>query len=328
MAKIKIGQIGTTHGHAAGKLKSYRESSDFDVVGVVEPDPELQRKAERLPEFRGLPWLTLEQLLETPGLQAVAIETEPCDLLTNAESCINAGKHIHLDKPAGESLAHFRRIADTAARKHLCIQMGYMYRYNPAVVLLRDLLRKGFLGEPFEMHCVMSKVVDDPSRIKHAKYAGGMMFELGCHVIDIVIDLLGSPDSITAFGQHAGSQPDELRDNMLAVFTYPKAIASIKSSAMEVNGFARRHIVVCGTAGTIFIEPLDSPAHVGLTLANDHGKYKKGTQQIAVEPYSRYVADAADFAKVIRGEKTLEWSIMHDLAVQEAVLRASGCSLE
>ena len=44
------------------------------------------------------------------------------------------------------------------------MQLGYMYRYNPAIVLLRDLVRQGCLGEPFEVHAVMSKVVNAPSR--------------------------------------------------------------------------------------------------------------------------------------------------------------------
>ena len=51
----------------------------------------------------------------------------------------------------------------TPARKHkmfeLLVQMGYMYRYNPGVVLLRDFLKRGWLGDPFEVHTVMSKVV-------------------------------------------------------------------------------------------------------------------------------------------------------------------------
>ena len=42
--------------------------------------------------------------------------------------------------------------------------MGYMYRYNPAIVLLRDMLKKGWLGEVFEVHTVMSKVVGSASR--------------------------------------------------------------------------------------------------------------------------------------------------------------------
>jgi predicted dehydrogenase len=328
MPKIKIGQIGTTHGHAIGKLEVLRNSPEYEVVGIVEPDPKLQAQVIDKAPFRGLKWMSVEQLLNIPGLQAVAIETEPKHLLEHAETCVNAGLHVHLDKPAGESLIQFRRILDTAARRHLCVQMGYMYRYNPAVILMRDLLRKGFLGEPFEIHCVMSKVVDDSSRQKLAAYPGGMMFELGCHLIDVVVDLMGAPESVTSYSQHSGPQTDSLRDNMLAVFQYPKAIATIKSSALEVDGGSRRHIVLCGTEGTVHIEPLDSPKAIRLILAKERGKYRKGLQEIVMEPYQRYVDDVADLAKVIRGEKTLQWSAIHDLAVQETVLRASGCRID
>lgn len=328
MARIKVGQIGTGHGHAAGKFETFRKSPEYEFVGIAEPDTDLRSRAEKSKEFSGATWLSVDQLLNTSGLQAVLIETEPKHLLEHTEACVERGLHVHLDKPAGESLPQFRRILDTVARKHLCLQMGYMYRYNPAIVLMRDLIRKGILGQPFEVHCVMSKVVDPRNRLKHGEYPGGMMFELGCHVIDVVVDLLGQPEKVTPFHQHAGKQSDQLQDNMLAVFMYPNAIASIKSSALEVDGFTRRHIVVCGTEGTIHVEPLDAPKIVKLTLASERSKYKKGYQEIEVEKYTRYTADAADFAAVIRGEKTLAWSVMHDLAVQETVLRASDCPLD
>lgn len=324
MKKIKIGQIGTGHGHAAGKLEVYRKSDEFEVVGIAEPDDRLRQIAQSLPAFRDVNWLTVEQLLNMTDLQAVAIETEPRHLLEYAQQCVSAGKHIHLDKPAGESLTQFREILDAAAMRHLCVQMGYMYRYNPAVVLMRDLVKNGFLGEPFEVHCVMSKQLDPAARRKHAEYAGGMMFELGCHLIDIVVSLLGAPEAISSYSQHASAQPDPLLDNMLAVLKYPRAIATVKSSGLEVEGFSRRHFVLCGTEGTIHIEPLDTPKMVRLALAKERGKYRKGYQDISVEPYQRYVADAADFAKIIRCEKMSDWSVMHDLTVQEAVLKAAG----
>lgn len=328
MPKIKIAQIGTAHGHATGKLDTLRSSPDFEVVGVVEPDPKLQQRAQQQSSFRDVRWMTFEQLMNVADLQAVAIETEPRHLLTHAEACIDAGKHVHLDKPAGESLLQFRRILDTAARTHLTVQMGYMYRYNPAVVLMKDLVRKGFLGEPFEIHCVMSKFVDDVNRRRHGEYAGGMMFELGCHLIDIVVDVLGQPESVIPFAQHLAPNQDPLLDNMLAVLKYPKALATVKSSALEVDGGSRRHFVICGTGGTLHIEPLDAPKQVRLTLAQDHGKYHRGSQEVSIEPYTRYVDDIADFARVIRAEKTLAWSPIHDLAVQETVLRASGCPVD
>jgi predicted dehydrogenase len=323
---IKIGQIGVGHAHA-GKLSVYRNSKDYEVVGIVEPDEELRRAAEKQELYRGLTWMTRDQLLKTPGLQAVLVETRVRDLLDNAEACVAAGKHVHIDKPAGESLPQFRRILDAAAKQKLLVQMGYMYRYNPAVVLLREFLSKGWLGEVFEVHAVMSKVIAPAERKRLAAFRGGMMFELGCHVLDLVINVLGKPQAITPFIQHTATLDDKLSDNMLAVLSYPRAIATVKSSAMEVEGFDRRHLVVCGTEGTFHIQPLDNPA-ARVSLSQARGTYKKGTQDVTFPKYTRYVADAADMAKIIRGEKTTDFPYDHDLTVQDTLLKACNLTLK
>jgi predicted dehydrogenase len=324
--RIKVGQIGVGHGHA-GKLSVYRESPDYEVVGVVEPDPELRKRAEDSPTFRGLKWLTRDQLLDTPGLRAVLVETRVRDLLDNAEACVAAGLHVHIDKPAGESLPQLRRILDAAAKKKLLVQMGYMYRYNPAVVLLRDFLRKGWLGEVFEAHAVMSKVVSPAERVRLSEYRGGMMFELGCHVLDLVVGVLGKPKEVAAFNRHSSTLDDGLHDNMLAVLGYPRATATVKSTALEVEGFDRRHLVVCGTEGSFHIQPLDNPS-ARVSLSRPRGEYRKGTQEVKFPKYTRYVDDAADMARVIRGEKETDFPDEHDLAVQETLLRACGLPLK
>jgi predicted dehydrogenase len=321
--RIKIGQIGVGHGHAT-KLAVYRRSADYEVVGLAEDDAELRKKAETQDAFRGVPWMSREELLATPGLQAVLVETRVEDLLRTAEACVARGLHVHLDKPAGESLPQFRRLHDTAARQKLLVQMGYMFRYNPAVVLLREFLKKGWLGEVFEVHAVMSKVVAPDERRRLARFRGGMMFELGCHVVDLIVGVLGKPKDVTPFAQHVSRTDDTLADNMLAVLTYPRALATVKSSAQEVEGFDRRHLVVCGTEGTFHIQPLDDPA-ARVSLARARGEYKKGTQEIHFPKYTRYVDDAADMARILRGEKPADFTPEHDLTVQETLLRA--CAL-
>ncbi len=323
---IRVGQIGVGHAHAT-KLSVYRESSDYEVVGIVEPDATLREAARQLPAFRDVPWITEDQLLNTPELRVVLVETHVRDSLATASRCIAAGKHVHLDKPAGDSLPDYRELLAQAERQQLMVQMGYMYRYNPAVVLLRDFLQQGWLGEIFEVHTVMSKVVDRASRQQLAEFPGGMMFELGCHIIDLVVGVLGAPNKVTPFAQHAASEKDTLVDNMLAVFEYPRAIASVKTSAMEVEGFARRHFVVCGTQGTFHIQSLDNPA-VRVALTDKHEKYVAGYQDLTFPSFKRYVADAADMAQVIRGEKECQFDYSHDLAVQTAVLAASKMSLK
>jgi predicted dehydrogenase len=320
--RIKVGQIGVGHAHAT-KLSAYRASADYEVVGVAEPDEALRKAAEKSPAFRGLKWLTREQLLATTGLQAVLVETRVRDLLDNAEACVSAGMHVHIDKPPGESLAQLKRILDAAAKKKLLVQMGYMYRYNPAVVLLREFLKKGWLGEVFEVHAVMSKVVDPASRKQLAEYRGGILLELGCHVLDLVVGVLGKPRDVAAFNRHSSPLDDKLLDNMLAVLSYPRATASVRSSAIEVEGGDRRHLVVCGTEGTFHIQPLDNPA-ARVSLSKARGEYRKGAQEVKFPKYTRYVDDAADMARVIRGEKPSDFPPEHDLAVQETLLKACG----
>ncbi len=323
--KIKIAQIGSGHPHAGGKMNSYRNSPDFEVVCVAEPDSAMRAAAEKSSVYKDLPFVSVENLLNTPGLKAVAIETEPKDLLKYAEKAIDAGFHIHVDKPAGQNFPHFKKIADQAKAKELTIQLGYMYRYNPAVQLMQDFLQKGWLGDPFEVQTTMSKVLGAESRKWVADYPGGIMFELGCHVIDLVVGVLGAPDKVTAFPRHSlvGAN-DNLLDNMLSVFEYPRATATVRSAALEVDGFARRHLTVAGTGGTCHIQPLDRPT-MKVTFSEAHGDYKKGYQTIEFDPpYERYVGDAADFAKIIRGEMKSNFPIEHELAVQKALLLACG----
>ena len=325
-ARIKIGQIGVGHGHAT-KLSVYRQSPEYEVVGIVEPDASLRARAEQQPAFRGLPWMTQDQLLNEPGLLAILVETEVRWALDAAEACVAAGKHVHIDKPPGTSAEKLRRILDSATRQKLMVQMGYMYRYNPSVVLLRRFVREGWLGEIFAAHAEMSKLMTPEARRQVASYQGGTLFEYGGYLIDMIYQILGPAEKVVGFTRHAGPADDALADNGLAVLTYPRALATIRSAGIEVAGEGRRHFVVCGTAGTFKIEPLDNPT-VRLTLTKPCGDYKAGTQEIAMPRYVRYEADAADMARVIRGEKPTDFSPEHDLAVQKALLEACGVDEE
>jgi predicted dehydrogenase len=113
---------------------------------------------------------------------------------------------------------------------------------------------------------------------------------------------------------------------MLAVFEYPRATATVRTSVNEVEGFARRHLVVCGSKGTMHIQPLDRP-EAQLALSEPRGPYQKGYQKLSFPPYTRYVADAEDLARIVRREKDADFSYDHDYQVQRSVLAASGMPL-
>ena len=327
--KIRVGQIGVAHSHAAGKIATMRKfADDYEVVGVVEPDEKLRRAAENSDAYRGLKWLTEEELLNTKGLQAVAVETDIRDLTPTAARCVAAGVHVHLDKPAGESLSAFKQVLDAATSKNLTIQMGYMFRYNPAFVFTFQAIRDGWLGNIFEAHGVISKTLGDDARRGLVEYRGGTMFELGCHLIDALVAALGKPGKVTPYTRRTQPEKDDLADNQLAVFEYPQATATIRSALMEVDGFRRRQFVVCGDAGTIEILPLEPPRLL-LTLDRPRGEFRKGTQEVKLPKLGgRYDGDFLDLAQVIRGQKDFGFPPEHDLAVQEAILQASGLPVE
>jgi len=326
--KIRVGQIGTKHGHASGKFEAVKKLNEhFELVGVVEEDPAQRQRLQGKPPFADCNWMTVEQLLNQPDLQLVLVETEIDRLLDVAEKCLSAGMHIHLDKPAGASMKHFRRVAKIATDKKRILQMGYMFRGNPAFQFLYQAVHAGWLGEIFEIHGVMSKKLTTSERAELARYKGGAMFELGCHLIDAVVHLLGKPQAVLPVHRNTHPELDQLNDNCLAVFAYPKATATIRSSLVEIEGNHRRQFVVCGTRGTVAIEPLEPP-RLTLTLDRHQGIFRQGTQAIELPAMSgRYDAEFLSLASAIRStgrdERATETSLEHDLVVQECVLQAS-----
>jgi predicted dehydrogenase len=322
---VKIGQIGAGHAHASGKLATLRKLADeFEVVGVVEPDTELRAQAMRNKTYQDLPWMDEDELLAVPGLDAVAVETNVRDLVPVAARCVAAGKHLHLDKPAGTSLSAFRRVLDDADRQSLCVQMGYMFRHNPGFRFCFEAVRQGLIGEVFEVHGVISKAVGEDDRRALAEFDGGSMFELGCHLIDALVALLGKPAEVTPFLRRTRPPQDSLADNTLAVFSYPQATATVRSTLLEVDGTKRRQFVICGDRGTLELRPLEPP-RLALTLDQARGGHAKGYQEIALPAMpGRYDDQLRELAQVVRGERAPEYGSVHDLAVQEAILRASG----
>jgi len=322
--RIKIGQIGTKHPHASGKLDAILKFPEtFEFVGLVEPDAERRKEMAQKKPYAGLPWMSEEELLSTEELKAVAVETDIANLVPTAMRVLKAGLHIHLDKPAGESLEQCKAMHSLATERGLTIQMGYMLRYNPAFEFAHQLLRDGWLGEITEISGMIGKYMNDSGRLQLAQYEGGGMFELACHLIDQVVSLLGEPEKVTAHTRRTFPDKDTFADNQMAVFDYPKAIATIRCNHIDPMGGARRQFSITGTEGTFEIRPLEPQPKGRLGLYRPRGDFKKGYQDVEFErPSGRYDAEFLDLAKIIRGEKKLAWDAAHDVATHEAVLQA------
>jgi predicted dehydrogenase len=150
------------------------------------------------------------------------------------------------------------------------------------------------------------------------------MFDLGSHIIDAVVALLGPPQKVTPFGRQLYSKQDNVVDNQLAVFEYPDAIATVRATFVEPFAGERRQFVVCGEKGTIEIRPLEPP-QVKMSLEKPAGGYKAGAQTVELEPMpGRYHAQLRDFANIVLGKAKPRWDAQHDLTVQKALLQSCG----
>jgi predicted dehydrogenase len=322
--RVKVGQLGTSHSHAPDKFATLCKLADeFEVVGVVEPNAVRRAEAEKLPAFADAKWMTEEELLNVPGLQVVAVETSVRDLSETATRCIRAGKHLHLEKPGGVTLSAFKQVLHDASQRQLHVQMGYMLRSNPAVKFLMNAVREGWLGKVFEIDAIMSKFSPDEQRHQLAEFTGGGMFELGGHLIDLVVAILGKPDRVSAFTHRTRAPSDILADNQLAVLHYPQGNATVRVSLIEVEGAKRRQFVVCGNAGTIDICPLEPP-QLRLALRTSRDGFKKEYQVVKMPTSGgRYDDELKELAAVVRGDRAPAFTSAHDLIVHETLLQAS-----
>lgn len=314
--RIKIGQIGLGHPHAIGKLGAIQSlDEDFELVGVVEPNAALRQRV------KGVQFVSQAQLLETKGLQAVAVETAVRELVPTAARVIANGQHIHLDKPAGPSFMAFQKLLAEARRKKLTIQMGYMLRYNPAFQFMFRAVHEGWFGELMEVDAMMGKMAGAGMRKELAEFSGGGFFELACHILDAAVYLMGPPTKVHGIIRRTQQgEGDTFADNQLAVLEYPKGTACLRCNHNDPFGFPRRRFQVAGTRGGMEIQPLESGRFV-LNLDRARGEYKRGSQTVQLKSGRSYKAEFADLARVIRGEKKLSWSYDHDLAVHATLLK-------
>ena len=321
--RIRIGQIGTGHSHAAGKMEAIRALPDlYEVAGVAEPDAALRAAAAKSPAYSGLRWLDEAALLAAADVPVVAVETRMRDACAAAARAVRAGKHVHLDKPGGFDHDEFRAMRLDAERRGLTVQMGYMLRYNPAFELVFRAARAGWFGEISEIDCAMGKLAPAAMRAEMEGYPGGGMFELACHLVDAVVTLLGAPAEVHAFS--TPTRDDGVKDNQLAVLVYPRATATIRCNHADPFGGPRRFFAVAGTKGTAEISPLESGRlRLRLTEPREGRPAGESAVELAV-PKSRYAAEFADLAEIVRGGGKLAWDAAHDVAVHAAVLRAGG----
>lgn len=329
MAEFRMAQYGTKHGHAAGKLLSMQQHPDVEVVGVYEPDA--NRRAELANKdnaYAGVHWFdSAAEMLNDPTINAIASEGLNSESLDFTEAIIDAGKHVWYDKPAGDNWTQWQRVVEKARAGQIHLQMGYMFRYQHAFEKLAHWAQSGALGHVFSVRAHMSTWLTEAQREVISEHEGGILYDLGGHMVDQIVWLLGRPQRVTSYLRNDDGIVPAFKDNTLAVLEFDRAFATIDIAAMETRPMARR-FEIYGTKGSaIIVEGFDPTLEVRLCLEEPADGYDAGVHHLPWEPQTRqnmYDREFEAFIAILRGARAPDRSYDHDLLVQETLLRATG----
>lgn len=334
MAKIRVAQIGVGHDHAQGYMDTMRRMPEiFEIAGVCAESQEWESQLAVQSCYKDIPHRDRDDILGDSTLDAILIETEEHALVPNTILAVEAGFPVHMDKPGGEDFALFTKLVRLAEKKHLPFQMGYMYRYNPAVRMAEQMMRDGVFGEIIAVEAQMSVRHNPEKRAWLNRFHGGMMFFLGCHLVDLIYRFQGIPRSITPMNRNTLTDGVDTPDYGFAVFDYERGISFAKTSAAEVNGFARRQLVITGTKASVELKPFEYYVDGGMTTDmniahfNPQNQWRIGSDPVTVPVFGRYDRMMEEFALAVRGEMELPYTYQSEIDVQKMVLEACGITL-
>jgi predicted dehydrogenase len=127
-------------------IRNFLACPATELRWVCDLDP---LRARRILAHRGDVQVTtsLDALLDDPGLEAVAIATPAATHAELARACLEAGKHLLVEKPLATSVADGEKLVAMAERAGLVLMTDHTYCYTPAVMRIREEVLAGSIGE-------------------------------------------------------------------------------------------------------------------------------------------------------------------------------------
>lgn len=312
--RIPVGFLGTGYSHFREKHRLLRQSAEFEVVGLCEEDDAVRARGPA-----DAPWVTAEELFRRA--QVVVVESAVRHHARDARRALEAGCHVHVEKPPAASLRDFQELLRVADQRRRLLQIGYMWRYNPGLNAVLEAARSGWLGEVFLVRAVINTVGDAAQRREWAEFSGGILFELGCHLLDPIVRLMGPPRRVESVLGQTRPGPDALVDHTALLLEFDRAVAMLSCAAVQPGAGARRGFEVQGTNGVARVQPLEPPK-VELDLTQAAGPHPAGRSEIVVPPYQRYVDEFKALAAAIREGTPLPVTPAVEERIQSVLMQA------
>jgi UDP-N-acetylglucosamine 3-dehydrogenase len=216
------------------------EIDSSNLIAVVDSN-ELAGRA--IAEEQGATYYSsLDALLGSESIDAVSIAVPTGAHEAVATQFIEANVAVLIEKPIASSIEGAQRLVDLAASRRVPLAIGHIERFNPALRLARDLVRRGTLGE------IISLTSRRLGPVPPARQTTDVILDLAVHDLDLVSFLLGGSPSIV----HAkGGKTDKSLYEDWADITLVSGEASCFLQVSWTVPIKIRKISITGTEGYI-----------------------------------------------------------------------------
>lgn len=200
----------------------------------------------------------LDELLAIESIPLVAISTPNETHYPFAGKCLEAGRHVVVDKPFTTTLAQARELVALAKARGRILTVYQDRRFDGDFRTLQKMVAEGTLGRVVNFQTTFDRcrpIVNTKTWKEKAALGSGVFFDLGPHLIDQTLVLLGEPEQVMADlrSEREGSVTPDAFD---VTFYYKDGIRA----EMNVSTLApdpRPHFRVQGSKGVYVKDALD-----------------------------------------------------------------------
>ncbi len=197
MREIKVGIVGFG---AAGEFFHAPIISSvpgFKLTHVVERHK--QRSKELYPSVKVLK--SFEELLKTPEVSLVVITTPNWLHFEQAHKAIEAGKNVIVDKPFTVTSKEADSLIELAKSKNVILSVYQSRRWDGAFLTIKKIIENNWIGAINSFEARFDRYRPEPKQDswrENARQGGGLLYDLGPHLIDQALQLFGLPLAVKA----------------------------------------------------------------------------------------------------------------------------------
>ncbi|MFB6105931.1 MAG: Gfo/Idh/MocA family protein [Halobacteriaceae archaeon] len=193
MQEATVGVVGAGWMATDYHIPAYRAHGGSRVVAVAELNPDRRRAVAE--EFGLAGYADVESMLAGEDLDVVSICTPPSTHRDVFLAAVEAGCHVFCEKPLTVDAASAAEMRDAAEASGVVTQVGYNARYYENTKRVVAMVRADLLGELVEARTVHHSTPPSQSwYYDPAVSGGGVLRDLGPHLLDVHLELFGTPE--------------------------------------------------------------------------------------------------------------------------------------